>query len=198
MVIVAVAAAFALLAVPAVQSRTLAALEEAAKIHAGHVFTLGHGYKLLDEGFYYRIQDANSSTLTLTGDEAARYVLRAVASVVLTPLPWQVASRRELAYVPEQLVWYALVLLLPIGAIAGWRRDAPGTAVFIGYVIPTSLILALTNGNVGTIVRLRGMIMIIVVWVSALGLCAVLEYLLARRSPRWALRWPVGNPETAS
>ena len=28
-------------------------LAESAKIHAGHVFTLGHGYKLLDESFYY-------------------------------------------------------------------------------------------------------------------------------------------------
>ena len=48
--------------------------------------------------------------------------------------------------------------------------------------MPTSMILALTNGNVGTLVRLRGMVMVILVWVSALGLCALLERVLARAS----------------
>jgi hypothetical protein len=194
---IAVAAVVALLARPTIQQRALDALAEGAKIHAGHVFTFGHGYRLLDEGFYYRVQDPNSSTLTLTPDQAARYVVRAGVSFLLTPLPWQAASIRELVYVPEQLVWYALLALLPFGIVAGWRRDAAATAMFIGYLIPTSAILALTNGNVGTLVRLRGMVMVILVWVSALGLCAVLERLLARASRAYA-GWRTLDPETAS
>jgi hypothetical protein len=195
--VVACAAILALLTYQPVQRRVLSGLEESAKIHAGHTFTLGHAYKVLDEGFYYRVQDAGSSTLTLTAQEAARYVLRAVASFVLTPLPWQAVSLRELAYVPEQLVWYALVALLPVGAVAGWRRDAASVGVFVGYLIPTSLVLALTNGNVGTIVRLRGMVMVIVVWVSAVGLCSVLEHALVRAA-RAGPGWRLGDPETAS
>jgi hypothetical protein len=182
---------------PVVQEQVLGTLAESAKIHAGHVFTLGHGYKLLDEGFYYRMQDPNSSTLTLTADEAARYIVRAVASFFVTPLPWQAASVRELAYVPEQLVWYVLVVMLPIGIAAGWRRDAATTAAMIGYLIPTSLVLALTNGNVGTLVRLRGMVIVIVVWVSALGLCAALEQVLARRAQAGVGVRPL-DPEVAS
>jgi len=197
---VAAVAAAALLAVTPVQRRAIEALQESAKIHAGHVFTLGHSYRLLDEGFYYRLQDANSSTLTLTVDEAARYVVRAAASFLLVPLPWQAASVRELAYVPEQVLWYVLLLLLPVGIVAGCRRDAALTAVLLGYLIPTSLILALTNGNVGTMVRLRGMIMIIVVWVSALGGCVVLEALAARRreTPPLGVGWTPAGPEIAS
>ncbi len=194
---VGLAASLALLTRPAIQQRALDGLAESAKIHAGHVFTLGHGYKLLDEGFYYRLQDPNSSTLTLTVDQAARYVLRAAASFVVTPLPWQAASIRELVYVPEQLVWYALIALLPIGIVAGWRRDAATTAVMIGYLMPTSAILALTNGNVGTLVRLRGMVMVIVLWVSVVGLCAALEHLLARAS-RVRVGWRALDPEAAS
>lgn len=194
---VACAAILAFLTYAPVERRVLAGLEESAKIHAGHTFTLGHAYKVLDEGFYYRVQDAGQSTLTLTPAQAARYMLRAVASFVLTPLPWQAVSLRELAYVPEQLVWYALVALLPVGAVAGWRRDPASVAVLVGYLIPTSLVLALTNGNVGTIVRLRGMVMVIVVWVSAVGLCSVLEHALARAS-RAHGAWRLGDPETAS
>lgn len=193
----ALVAAFMLLTRPAIQQRALDLLAEGAKIHAGHVFTLGHGYRLLDEGFYYRVQDPNSSTLTLNAEQAARYVVRAGLSFFVTPLPWQAASIRELVYVPEQLVWYALVAMLPIGIVAGWRRDAATTAVMIGYLLPTSAILALTNGNVGTLVRLRGIVMVIVVWISALGVCAVLERLLARASLERA-GWPALDPGAAS
>jgi hypothetical protein len=196
-----------LLTRPAVQAPLLAGLGESAKIHAGHVFTLGHGYKLLDDGFYYRVQDPNSSTLRLTPDEAARYVVRAIVSFVVTPLPWQAISMRELAYVPEQLVWYVIVAVLPIGIVSGWRRDAAATAVFLGYLIPTSLVLALTNGNVGTLVRLRGMVMVIAVWLSAVGACAALEWVVTRsaragtnsRMPRsLGLGDPRIGPEIAS
>jgi hypothetical protein len=192
-----VAAMAALFAYAPVRQRALSGLGETAKIHAGHVFTFGHAYKTLDEGFYYRVQDAGQSTLTLTPGQATRYVLRSMATFVAVPLPWQAASIRELAYVPEQMVWYALVALFPIGAIAGWRRDPATVAVFAGYLAVTSLVLALTNGNVGTLVRLRGMAMVIVLWISAVGLCAVLEYALSR-FPGAALGWRLGNPETAS
>jgi len=190
-------AALVLASRPSVERRLLAGLEESAKVHAGHTFTLGHGYKTLDEGFYYRVQDAGQSTLTLTRDEAARYVLRAIASFIATPLPWSAVSVRELAYVPEQLVWYVLVLLLPIGVVAGWKRDPASIAVLVGYLVPTSIVIALTNGNVGTIVRLRGMVMIIVVWVSAIGACAALEYVL-QRAEREGVDWRLARPETAS
>ncbi len=167
------------LARPAVQQRALGAIEAAAKIHTGHVFTVGHAYKVLDDGFYYHAQTPSFSTLTLTPAEAARFVVRALVSFVVTPAPWQSASARELAYVPEQLVWYALVLVLPIGAVAGWRRDRFVTAVLLGYLVPTALALAFTNGNVGTLVRLRGMVVVIGVWVGAVGLCAALDRVIA-------------------
>ena len=193
----ALGAALILLTRPAIQQSALDLLAEGAKIHAGHVFTLGHSYRLLDEGLYYRVQDPNSSTLTLNPEQAARYVVRAGLSFLVTPLPWRAASIRELVYVPEQLVWYALVAMLPLGIVAGWRRDAATTAMLIGYLIPTSLILALTNGNVGTLVRLRGIVMVIVVWISALGLCEALERLLARAS-RERIGWPALDPGAAS
>jgi hypothetical protein len=182
LVVLFCAAMLLLLTREPMQRRVIAVIENAAKIHAGHVYTVGHAYKVLDEGFYYRPQDRDSSTLTLTGDQATRFVLRALASFVTTPLPWQAVSLRELAYVPEQLVWYGLVVLLPAGAIAGWKRDPVLTLIFVGYVVSTGLALAVTNGNVGTLVRLRGMLMVIVVWMSAVGLCDGLQWISVRTS----------------
>jgi len=40
------------------------------------------------------------------------------------PLPWQVASRFEMAYMPELFLWYALALLFPLGCLLAFRRDA--------------------------------------------------------------------------
>ena len=67
-------------------------------------------------------------------------------------------------------------------AVAGWRRDPLVTCLLVGYVVPTACVLALTNGNVGTLLRLRGLVMPYVVWVSALGFCATLQMLARRRS----------------
>jgi hypothetical protein len=160
---------------PSAQQRVMAGLETAAKAHSGHVFTVGHAYKLLDEGFYFSPQPPIASTLTLTAGQAARFVIRGVISFFTVPWPWELASVRELPYLPEQLLWYALVALLPIGVVCGWRRDPLVTCMLVGYVIPTAAALALTNGNVGTLLRLRGTVTPYLIWPGVVGFLAVLQ-----------------------
>jgi hypothetical protein len=135
---IAVAAVIAVFTVPAVNARFLAGVTEAAKIHSGHVFTVGHAYKLLDDGFYYSPSAPASSSLTLTNDHSARFLIRSIRAFLLTPLPWEMRSRGELALLPEQLLWYAILLGLPAGAVAGWKRDPLITCLLIGYVVPTA------------------------------------------------------------
>jgi len=171
----AVAVIFAVTSQPAAQQRITSALESTAKTHAGHVFTVGHSYTLLDDGFYFNPVTAAASTLSLNAAEAARYVARAAVSFLTVPLPWQLASARELSYLPEQLIWYVMIVLLPIGVVAGWRRDPIATALLFGFTLPTAAALALTNGNVGTLLRLRGIVIPYVVWLSAVGFCAWLQ-----------------------
>ena len=179
-VAVAIVAFALLLSRPAAQDRVIGALESTAKTHTGHVFTVGHAYKLLDEGFYFNPQTPAASTLTLTAGQSARYVIRALVSFAVIPAPWQLTSLRELVYLPEQLLWYAVVLLLPMGIVAGWRRDPLVTSLLVGYAAPTACVLALTNGNVGTLLRLRGLVVPYLVWVSSIGFFASLQ-LLARK-----------------
>ena len=165
-----------------VQDRIIRALESTAKTQTGHVFTVGHAYQLLDAGFYFNPQTPAASTLTLTAGQSVRYVIRALVSFAAVPAPWQLASLRELVYLPEQLLWYAVLALLPIGAVAGWRRDPLVTCLLLAYAAPTACILALTNGNVGTLLRLRGLVTPYLIWVSAVGLCASLQMLAHDRS----------------
>ncbi len=160
----------------AVRRRFVAAATSAAQIHAGHVFTVGHAYKLLDDGFYMHPGTPEG----LTFEQSLRFVGRAAASFVLTPLPWEVRSRGELALLPEHMIWYLMLVLAPIGLVAGWKRSPLLTCVLVGYAIPMVAVIAVTNGNVGTLLRLRALVTPQLVWVSAIGLLAVWSTLLER------------------
>ena len=167
---------------PTVHQRAMDAVTSAAKTHAGHVFTTGHAYKLLDEGFYMHPGTPAAWPLELTDDQAARFLVRATRAFVFVPWPWEMVSASELAFLPEHLMWLLIVAFTPIGIVAGWRRDRVVTALLIGFVLPTAAALAITNGNVGTLLRLRGLVSPYLIWLAALGALAAAESLLARRA----------------
>ena len=173
----AVLAIGATLFVPAMHDRALDAIESAARMHGGHVFTVGHVYKLLDEAFYVSPGAPLSWDLTLSDAEAARFLARAAISFVVTPWPWDMRSTGELALLPEHLLWYLVILTLPFGVVAGWRINPSATALFLGFALPTAAVVALTNGNVGTLFRLRGLVTPYLLWISAVGVCAIGERL---------------------
>lgn len=170
------AVAAALLTSAPLQARVIAGLESAAKLQTGHVFTVGHAYKLLDDGFYVNPQATRASTLTLTPTQASRFVVRASASFLFEPLPWQMASRRELLFMPEWLLWIGVVALAPAGAWAGWRLNPVTTAVLLCYSLPTAAAVALTTGNVGTLLRLRGLVLPYLLWLSVLAVATLVAF----------------------
>jgi hypothetical protein len=160
----------------AARQRFTRAATQAAQVHAGHVFTVGHAYKLREACVIMH----PGTPERLTFEQSLRFVSRAGASFLLTPLPWQVESRGELALLPEHVLWYVMLVLAPIGLVAGWRRDPLLTCMLAGYAIPTAVTLALTNGNVGTLLRLRALVTPQLAWIGALGLVAVAGVMLER------------------
>jgi hypothetical protein len=162
------------------RARATAAVTGVAKTHGGHVFTVGHAYKLLDEGFYAIPGTPAAWTIQLTEGQALRFLVRAAVSFVVTPLPWEMASLSELAFFPEHVLWWLIVVFTPIGCVAAWTRDARTTALFAGFVLPTAAALAVTNGNVGTLLRLRGLVTPLMIWLAAFGALALAEGALAR------------------
>jgi Dolichyl-phosphate-mannose-protein mannosyltransferase len=156
---------------PRVQLRAYVAVTSAARQHWGAVVvSRGVGYKLLDDRFYSDLNEASSMNF----GEAMRFVARGAAAFVTIPRPWDSQTGLSAAYIPEQVLWYVVAVLVPVGIIVGFQRDAVVTGLLLMHAVQIAMTAALTDGNVGTLVRHRGLTLPYLSWISALGLCAVL------------------------
>jgi len=164
------------------RSMTLTAARRAAATHLDYVRSGGHSYHLLDERFY-----AEPLPAPMTGAEAWRFTGRALISVAIVPLPWQIVSRTELAFLPQQVIWYVLAGLAVLGLVVGLRRDPLITCMFATVAVVNGAAIAVTNGNIGTMVRLRDMIVPFTTWLSALGAVTTLSWcmtMVTARAPK--------------
>jgi len=169
----------AVLRVPEVQLKTYAAVQRAARQHWGAVVvSRGYGYKLLDDRFY---ADLNSIS-SLEFAETMRFLARGVVSYVALPRPWDVQSRAAAAYIPEQVVWYVLALLAGVGALLACRRDPLIAGLLVAHAVLISAASAFTDGNIGTLVRHRGLVLPYIVWLSGVGACESIAWLHGRLS----------------
>ena len=162
---------------PIVQLKLYASIQAAARQHWGHIATAGYVYKLLDQRLYEGKIDIDD----LQFGEAARFVVRAVTRYVTVPLPWEVRSTAALLYLPEQLLWYLLVALVPLGVVGSCRRDPVVGSLLLGYALCAALTVAMTSGNIGTLVRHRGLALPYIVWLSAVGACDSIRWWSRRR-----------------
>jgi hypothetical protein len=180
LLVTATLAGAVVLARPSVQVSASSALVEAATYHRGHIWTPGRTYHVLDDRLYAEL--VNMGTMRL--DEAARYVARALFSYVAVPLPNQIYSTAALAFLPEQMVWYLLVVFAPVGLVFAMRRDVLIASLLLMHGVVAALLIAFTSGNIGTLVRHRGFALPYLIWISAVGACE----LLARAAPTGRIR----------
>ena len=169
----------ALVRIPAVQLRLYVAVQRAARQHWGAVVvSSGYRYRLLDDRFYPDINQVSS----LEFKETMRFLGRGAAAFLTVPRPWDSPSPAAAAYIPEQIVWYVLVVLAVVGTRSGLRRDAAMTGLLVTSTVLIAAAAAFTDGNVGTLVRHRSLALPYLVWLSGVGACEVLGALHRRWS----------------
>jgi hypothetical protein len=167
---------------PAVQERVMSTLRTTALMHQGHAFTPGIHYKVLEPRFYRdRVLNIMAD---LTPQEAGRYVLRALLAALVVPWPWQAETLMLKAYLPEHVLWLVLAVLLPWGVWAGARRHPEATFIMAAYVAVMFAGIALRSGNVGTLVRHRGLVLPFVICLGAVAVCHALWRLAPTTSPQ--------------
>ena len=160
-----------------VRDRIVVAMHRAAEAHWWHVNATGNSYLLLDDSFY-----AKRVTIpSLSIGDSARYIFNAIVAYVVVPLPMHVQSRMARAFVPEQIVWLAIVALSAVGVFAGMKRGAAVTLLLLASTLAFALPVALTSGNVGTLVRHRGVALIALAWLAGLGVVSAVAW-VGRRS----------------
>jgi hypothetical protein len=162
---------------PAVQDRLWGPFREVAMKHWGHVNTPGQSYKLMDTSFYVD----RRSVERMQAPDAARFIVNALWSYMTVPLPWRIESRSSFVYVPEQMVWLVMVLLTPLGLAAALKKDTLVASLMTTHAAVAVVMVALSGGNVGTLVRHRGLALPYIAWLAALGLVAAHGYLWSRR-----------------
>jgi hypothetical protein len=166
---------------PSVQLRAARAIRAAALQHWGHVATRGYVYTTLDTRFY----PDHSVIDDMRADETLRFLARSFERYVTVPLPWEVQSRSAVAFLPEQMAWWALLAFAACGLPFAGRRDLLLTAQLVAFSVVAVAAVALLSGNVGTLVRHRGLALPYLVWLSAVGVCDLLTW---QRLRAWRLR----------
>jgi len=152
---------------PPIHQRVAAAVLDAAKRHRGHTFSTGAYYRILDETFY-QVRDFNEP-IYIHQDEAIRFLGRAPLALLAEPLPWALDSPKWALVVPQQVIWYALLLLAIVGVAAGGRRDPLTTCLFAGVIVAAVAIIAPNSGNIGTAIRHRDVIAPFVAGLAGIG-----------------------------
>jgi hypothetical protein len=127
------------------------------------------------------LEDEN---LPRSADEGYSIQLRTAPKVLpyvlWGPFPWQARGGRELAVIPETLVWYGMQALIVIGLI-GWRRERWRELFLpLAFCGGLTLIFSLIEGNVGTIYRHRAMLLLPAFVMAGLGF----DWLLTQRFRR--------------
>jgi len=160
-----------LLSRPDAQLKAYSAVQAAARQHWGHIATPGYVYHLLDDRFY-----VDRGVIADMGfREGGKFVVRAVERYLTVPLPWEAESRWILAYLPAQMVWYILIALAPVGVVFGCRRDPLTVSLLTAHALVAAIVVALTSGNIGTLVRHRDLALPFIAWLSAVGACELLS-----------------------
>lgn len=101
---------------------------------------------------------------------AVRYLPRGVLNFVLGPFPWQIRSSRQLPFIPDMIVWWALLPSLWTGYRAAGRVVGRRRLLIVLPAVGIILFMSLALGNFGVIVRERLQVLVLIVPLMALGL----------------------------
>jgi 4-amino-4-deoxy-L-arabinose transferase-like glycosyltransferase len=149
------------------------------------VLTLGLGRSGYDASVQSDLQQAGTvrTDLALSGSSgfdanvdisspraALSYLPVGVLQFSVGPFPWQIRGVRQLPALPDVLVWWCLLPSLGRGALAAGRRWGRRWLVLALPAVTATLLLGLTVGNFGTLVRERVQVLVLLLPVMALGL----------------------------
>ena len=145
------------------KEQAVTGLNELYHFHKAYV-TVGTTYKILDNHRYHE----SEKVLITAPLEHVRVFFRAWWHFLLQPFPR--ADGRVVSFITscEQLIWYLCLPLLAVGIFMSLHIYA--SRVLLCFIFILSSLLALSSGNVGTLVRHKTMITPFLFMYVAIGL----------------------------
>jgi hypothetical protein len=125
------------------------------------------------------LPEANVST----AKHAATYLPVGSVYFLFGPSPWQVHGLRQLAAVPDVLIWWLLLPALWSGIRQAARTRGREVLVYLLPALALLAVLALLIANFGTAVRERMQIIVLLIPLISLG---------------WSVRHPASRPAVAA
>lgn len=93
----------------------------------------------------------------------------------LSPFPWQVGNAIQILAIPEMLCWYVLLPFSFFGIFICVKERWKQSSVIILFILATSLLFALMEGNIGTLFRHRSIVLIFFLFFAAVGIARTQE-----------------------
>jgi 4-amino-4-deoxy-L-arabinose transferase-like glycosyltransferase len=121
-----------------------------------------------------------------TADDGYRIQLQTAPKVLpyvlWGPFPWQARSTRELAVIPETLVWYGMQVLIITGLVALRRERWRELFLPLAFCGGLTFIFSMIEGNVGTIYRHRAMLLLPTIAMAGFGFDWLCSYWTQRQA----------------
>jgi hypothetical protein len=121
---------------------------------------------------------------------ALSYLPRGMVNFIFGPMPWQIQGARQLPFVPDLLVWWALLPSLWLGLRTARSLVGKRSLLILLPAGAAVVLMSLALGNFGTVVRERLQMLVLIVPLIALGLAER----SARRSPAEEGAVPAATP----
>ncbi len=139
------------------------------------------GYRIYPQRYYERdyvyLVEGNALKLSrLTWTERASTAARALARFFFSPYLGDVAQSRILSMLyPLALLNMALCPFVMVGCWRGLQKD-PALLPLMGFMLVVAFVVGLHNGNVGTVVRIKDMVMPFYLVLAAVGIGEVMNW----------------------
>jgi len=90
--------------------------------------------------------------------------------VFFAPFPWQLGNVMQIMAVPETIIFYIMVPFTIRGIVFAYKKRFTQSAVLLFIITGMVLILALTEGNSGTLLRHRSIVFYLLFIFTSIGL----------------------------
>lgn len=100
----------------------------------------------------------------------AQFMPLGLAFFLFSPFPWQIGSALSAMTLPEQLLWYGLLAFVVSGGRYLVRRRYHVFGPALVFLVVTTGVYALVEGNAGTAYRHRAQVLVFFLVMAAVGL----------------------------